>query len=235
MSLKVSIHQPAYLPWLGYLSRIAQSDVFVFLDTVQFEKNSFINRNRIKTPNGPIWLTVPVLQQGHLSKKLNTIEIDARQDWKRKHLKSIELSYRKAPQFSKCFPEIEQLFLSSDSLLADLCFAQLLFWLEKFSIKTRIIRASSLSVAGHKSDLILALCHHLNASEYLSGPLGRDYLNEESFKKADIRLSYQSFVHPTYPQLYGEFSTGMAALDCWMNCVEPKLLIKENQSDDFLT
>lgn len=93
----LSIHQPAYLPWLGYFDRIARSDKFVYLDNVQFERNSFINRNRIKTANGPIWLTIPVRLKEHFNKTIADIEIDARQNWKRKHLRSIEQNYRHAP------------------------------------------------------------------------------------------------------------------------------------------
>jgi hypothetical protein len=95
----LSIHQPGYMPWLGYFYRIAQSDRFVYLDTVQFERNSFINRNRIKTAKGPMWLTVPVCLQDHFGKTIAETEIDARQDWKRKHLRSIEQSYARAAGF----------------------------------------------------------------------------------------------------------------------------------------
>lgn len=227
--MKVSIHQPAYLPWLGYLSRIAQSDIFVFLDTVQFEKNSYTNRNRIKTANGPLWLTVPVLQQGHLVKPLSAIEIDPKQDWRKKHLKSIEMSYRKASQFSRCFSELESLFASHERMLADLCYEQLLFWVKKFNIPTHIVRASEVPVSGHKSDLVLALCQHFNATEYISGPMGKDYLQTEDFSAANIALSYQDYVHPVYPQLYGDFLPAMGAVDVWLNCPEPSIFVQRKQ------
>src|SRR5215470_5119272 len=96
----LTIHQPAYLPWLGYFDRIAQSDAFIFLDNVQFERNSFTNRNRIKTANGPIWLTVPVRLNGHLDQTILATEIDERRDWRRKHLRAIEQNYRRAPCFA---------------------------------------------------------------------------------------------------------------------------------------
>jgi hypothetical protein len=224
--LKICIHQPAYLPWLGYLSRIAESDVFVFLDNVQFEKNSFINRNRIKTANGTLWLTIPVLQQGHITKKLIDIEIDSKQDWRKKHLKSIELSYCKLARFESCFIELQALLGKPQSRLADLCYEQLIFWLEKFKITTPVIRSSALPVEGRKSDLVLDLCLHLKATEYLSGPMGRAYLEEDAFKRAGINISYQDYVHPVYPQLYGDFEPGMAAIDPWINCADASLLIQ---------
>ncbi|HEY6895646.1 MAG TPA: WbqC family protein [Rhodocyclaceae bacterium] len=219
----VSIHQPAYLPWLGYLARIAASDVFVFFDTVQFEKNSFTNRNRIKTANGPIWLTVPVLQQGHMEKKLCEIEIDPRQDWRKKHLRSIEMSYRKAPRFDACFPRLQALYAEDAPLLADLCYRQLRFWLDELGITTRVVRASELDVTGQKSDLVLAICRHLGASHYISGPLGRGYLHEADFAAAGIGLSYQEFTHPVYPQLYGEFTPAMGVVDYWLNSGDSRI------------
>lgn len=228
IELKISIHQPAYLPWLGYLSRIAQSDIFVFLDTVQFEKNSFTNRNRIKTSTGPIWLTVPVLQQGHFEKKLYEIEIDPKQNWRKKHLKSIEMNYGRAPQFSKRFPELQYLFKSDTHRLADLCFEQLEFWLSQFNISTPIVRASTLAVTGKKSGLVVAICKHLGATEYISGPLGKGYLELQEFEQTNIRVSYQEFEHPSYQQLYGEFMPAMSAVDPWMNCSNPSSLVQRN-------
>mgnify|MGYP003606954225 CR=1 FL=1 len=226
VELKISIHQPAYLPWLGYLARIAQSDIFVYLDTVQFEKNSFTNRNRIKTSAGPIWLTVPVLQQGHLAKKLIDMEIDPKQDWRKRHLKSIEMNYSKASQFSRRFPELQNLFKSNTPRLADLCFEQLGFWLSQFDIPTRIVRASTLAVSGQKSDLVVAICKHLDATEYIAGPLGKGYLELREFEQANIRVSYQEYVHPSYQQLYGDFMPAMSAVDAWMNCANLSSLVK---------
>lgn len=214
----VSIHQPAYLPWLGYLSRIYDSDVFVFLDIVQFEKNSFTNRNKIKTPNGPIWLTVPVMQQGHIGKKLSDIRIDSQKDWKKKHLRSIEMNYRKAPYFDRNIGKLKEIYDIDDSLLCEFCYRQLIFWLGETKINTKILRASELPIHGYKSDLILSICQYLGATRYISGPLGRGYLNESDFESSGIMVEYQDFSHPIYPQLYGEFSPGMGVVDYWMNC-----------------
>lgn len=213
----LTVHQPAYLPWLGYLARIAVSDIFIFLDTVQFEKNSYINRNQIKTPTGPQWLTVPVYVRGHLGKPMTEIEIDNHQDWRKKHLRSIEYNYRRAPRFGENFPKLFTLFKNQHIGLADLCFDQLHFWLRELKIETPILRASQLPVTGQKSDLILALCQHVEASIYLSGPMGKDYLQEDDFIASDIRLVYHDYVHPIYPQLHGRFLPAMSIIDYWMN------------------
>lgn len=217
----VSIHQPAYLPWLGYLDRIAASDTFIFLDTVQFEKNSFTNRNRIKTANGPLWLTVPVLSQGHIGRTLQDLKIDNRQDWKTRHLRSIEQNYRKAPFFSERFPRLAALYEGTEESLAELCFRQLHFWAGEFRLKAKILRASDLKAEGAKSGLVLSLCQATGATTYLSGPQGRGYLDEASFAGAGIALRYQDFAPRPYPQLFGDFAPAMAALDYWMHTSDP--------------
>jgi WbqC-like protein len=214
----VSIHQPAYLPWLGYFDRIAKSDAFIFLDNVQFERNSFINRNRIKSANGPIWLTVPVRLAAHFDKTIVEIEIDDGQDWRRKHLRSIEQSYARAQDFAQKFDRLAAIYRNRTNKLAELCRDQLDFWLSELGITTRIVRASQLPVAGRKSALVLDLCKHLGATKYLSGPLGRGYLEETEFSKAGIDIEYHEFAHPVYSQPNGEFVPAMGVVDYWMNC-----------------
>jgi len=219
----VSIHQPAYLPWLGYLARIACSDLFIFLDTVQFEKNSFINRNRIKTPNGPLWLTVPVCLKGHVSKVLTDMRISNQNDWVRKHLRSIEQHYNHATMFSEHFPTLSAEFSKNHSLLTELCFDQLHFWLRELCIENKIIRASDIPVNEKKSDLILSLCRYVGANIYLSGPMGRYYLKEDDFIEKGIQIKYYNYVHPVYYQLYGNFIPDLSIVDYWMNCSDPSL------------
>lgn len=217
----LSAHQPAYLPWLGYFDKIARSDVFVYLDTVQFEKNSYINRNQIKTPQGALWLTIPVKTRGHTHATLQTTEMDDSQPWRTKHLKSIEMNYRKAPAFEVNFPDIQTLIQQPESNLADYCFLQLEFWCEQLGIQTRIVRSSTLPIHSSKSDLVLDLCQHFKADHYLSGALGRNYLNEADFQQAGIQIEYQSFKSPVHTQLHGDFTPNLAVLDAWMNRAIP--------------
>src|ERR1700722_1879139 len=180
--LTLSAHQPAYLPWLGYFHKIAQADVFVYLDSVQFEKNSFINRNQIKTPQGALWLTIPVKTKGHTSGSLRTTAIDDSQPWRSRHLRSIEMNYRRAPRFDECFPKIEAMLTIRETNLAEYCLHQLRFWLGELGISdAHVVRSSELPIASSKSDLVLDLCRHFGAQRYLSGALGRDYLAESDF------------------------------------------------------
>jgi hypothetical protein len=212
-----SIHQSAYLPWLGYFDRIASSDVFIVLDSVQYEKNSFINRNRIKTARGPLWLTVPVSARGHFQTTLMDLEIDNCKDWKSKHLRSIAQNYRKAPYFHGRFERLTQTYNFEDRLLTELCFRQLEFWLEQLQIPTRILRASKMNANGRKSELICNLCSEVGATTYLSGPLGRNYLDEDQFSVAGITVRYHDYVHPQYSQLFGAFMPALSVVDYWLN------------------
>ncbi|MCB0360768.1 MAG: WbqC family protein, partial [Bdellovibrionales bacterium] len=150
----VAIHQPAYLPWLGYFERIFRSDVFVFLDSVQFEKNSFTNRNKIKTAHGEQWLTVPVKAKGHTELSIAELGIADGEPWQKKHLKAIQLNYAKARYFSELFPKLEALYASKATTLADLCFNQLRFWLGELQIEREIIRSSTMTLEKKKSALV---------------------------------------------------------------------------------
>ena len=213
----LAAHQPAYLPWLGYFEKISKSDTFIFLDSVQFEKNSFTNRNLIKTAQGTQWLTVPVKTKDHLSSSLCQIKIDPTQKWKLKHLQAIRINYAKAPYFSKLFPLLEALYQVEFEYLADFCFHHLVFWLRYLGIEREILRSSQLSITSKKSQLILDLCLSLGANEYYSGKLGADYLDEDSFRRKKIEIQYQDFQGFQYPQLYGHFVPHLSILDFCMN------------------
>jgi hypothetical protein len=213
----LAAHQPAYLPWLGYFNRIKRCDVFVFLDSVQFETNSFINRNLIKTAAGPLWLTVPVLHKAHIGNTMRETQIDNARDWRKKHLRSIEQSYRKAPFFEECFPRLETLYQAKFDLLADACWHHLAFWLQELRLVKRIERSSMLPVLSKKSELILDLCKHFGADNYLSGALGRGYLQLGDFAAAGIAVEFQDYVQPVTPQMHGAFAPNLSIVDAWMN------------------
>lgn len=229
----LSAHQPAYLPWLGYFEKIQRSDVFIYLDTVQFEKNSFINRNKIKTPQGVQWLTIPVKVKGHTHATLIDTELDDAQPWRVKHLKSIEMNYRKAPYFATCYPKLKPLFSIPTANLAELCWQQLNFWLSEFEIDTKIVRSSDLVIISKKSDLVFDLCKHFAADHYLSGALGRDYLDENDFATAGIKVEYQEFIHTAYPQRWEGFEPYMGIVDYWMNCGSGKLTFTKEHTHGF--
>lgn len=220
----VSAHQPAYLPWLGYFDKMIKSDIFIYLDTVQFEKNSFINRNKIKTPQGELMLTVPVLSKGHIDKTVAEIKIDKKQDWKKKHLNSILMNYKKAKRFEECYYKLEILYKKDYEFLSDLCYDHLIFWKQELQINTEIVKSSKLNIKTKKSDLIFDLCLCYESNRYISGTLGRNYLDENKFKDAKIEIIYQNYKHPAYNQLWGNFLPYMSILDFWMNSYDYSLI-----------
>lgn len=226
----ISAHQPSYLPWLGYLDKIIKSDVFVFLDSVQFEKNSFINRNLVKSREGPIWLSIPALIKGHTSSTLEHTLIDRKQNWRRKHLNAIFLNYKKAPRFEVCYPKLEALYRADFELLSDVCYYQLLFWLREFNVRTKVVRSRELEIVSRKSDLIFDLCRAFGADHYLAGMMGRNYLKTEYFAEAGITVEFQSFQHPVYPQLFGDFVPNLGILDLWMNAPDFESVAKKGNN-----
>lgn len=222
----LSAHQPAYLPWIGYFEKIINSDIFIYLDAVQFEKNSFINRNLIKTPQGSSWLSIPVKSKGHIQKSILDIKIDEQKPWRKKHIKSIEMNYIKSPRFKEHFSKIEKVINYNDSNLSEYCFHHLKFWIDELEIKTKILRLSDIPIESKKSNLVLDLCRYFNADHYLSGSLGKNYLLEDDFFKQGIVIQYQNYLQKIYPQLWGDFIPNLSILDYWMNTYDNKLIIE---------
>ncbi len=224
----VTIHQPAYIPWLGYFDRILRSDIYVFLDTVQYEKNSYINRNRIKNSQGGFWLTIPLKSKGHMQNKIKDLLIDDTQHWKKKHLKSIYLSYRKASFFDDFFPKLETLYKSEFASFSDLAYSHLMFWLKELGIDTKVVKASDIPTSSVKSNLILELCTKLGATRYISGKNGRNYLDKSSFIEKSIQIEYQNYRYLKYPQVYGPFLPNLSVVDFWMNSNQVNLIAEGN-------
>lgn len=214
----VSINQPAYLPWLGYFHRIEVSDAQVVLDDVQFEKNSFTNRNKVRTHDGWCWLTVPIKTAGKFGDlAINQVEIANEKLWASKHWSTLRLNYAKAPYFNEHSRFFEAIYSREWQKLGDLAGEITDYLLKAFGIPTKRYLSSELKVAGKKDQLVLNLCRELGATVYLSGPLGRNYLREELFREQGIAVRYHDYHHPTYSQVYPGFEPYMAALDLLFN------------------
>ncbi len=213
----LTAHQPTYLPWLGLLAKIAQADQFVIFDAVQYETRGWTNRNQIKTNAGPLMLSVPVESSNHLEKRICDIKI-VPGNWARKHWRSIELAYAKAPFFGKYAGELEFLLVGRPwTTLAGLNIAILQWLLKCFEIEVPMTRASEQDFRGSKSDLVLDMCRKMGATTYIFGSQGRGYADVEAFRAAGIEVRFQDFRHPVYPQLHGEFAPNMAAIDLLLN------------------
>lgn len=212
--MKVAIHQPQYFPWLPYFSKINKSDVFVFLDNVQYQKNGLQNRNQLKNSNGKFWLTVPI-SSNHNTKIKDVSIID--NNWSKKHIKSIETNYSRAKNFSFFTNSIKPVLQGHSLNLSDLN-SKIIKTIcsDFFNINKSFYFQSELSVCGKGSDLILDICKKIGAKEYISGPGAVEYLNEQSFLENNISVNYiKNELPDLYPQFYSKngFMKDLSALD----------------------
>ena len=213
----LTAHQPVYLPWLGLFHKIALSEHFCIFDIAQYQTKDFNNRNKIKTNTAPIWLSVPVESKDHFDKKLCDIKI-INNGWNRKHFKSIDLAYRKAPFYTDYIGRLESILaITTYTYLVDLNLATLEFGLKSLGISVPIVTASSYDFQGNKSELVLDMCKKLGASEYIFGAQGRDYADVDSFASCSIKPHFQEYKHPVYPQLHGPFEPNMSVIDLLFN------------------
>lgn len=197
----VGIHQPHYLPWLRYFEKIARADAFIVLDDVQYEKNGFQNRNKIKTAQGWMYLTVPV--QKPTLRPINEILIDNTSDWRSKHRRAIEMSYGKSPHFALYWPELCALYEQQWVRLGELNIAMLQLFLRQLEITTPLSYSSQLPTQGGSTDRLVELCQAVGGNAYLSGAFAvQAYLDPSVLEAAGIRLAFQEWTAPTYTQLY---------------------------------
>lgn len=211
----VSIHQPGYLPWLGFFKKISSADIFVLLDDVQYEKNGWQNRNKIRTKDGDMWLTVPI--NSKFETNLKDVKIDLSSNWQKKHEKAIYLNYVKAKNFNVYWNDFKKIYDSKFEYLVELNVEIIQLLLDKFNIKTKIVFSSEFGISAHSSKKLLEICKHLDADEYLSGIAGKEYLVEDEFIENKIQVKYQNFQHPIYEQVYYPFYPNMAAIDLLYN------------------
>lgn len=210
--MKCVILQPSYIPWRGYFHQILEADVFVFYDDVQYDKNGWRNRNRVKTHQGTQWLTIPV--HASTSRSINEVEIDWRQAWNSKHWATLRQAYGKAPYFERYAPLLQDFYNRRPERLADFTIDLTVALARELGIThTTFLRSSSLGAPGCKTERLINILTALGATEYLSGPSAQSYIEPESFAAAGIRLDYIHYSYPEYPQLYPPFEPQVSILD----------------------
>jgi WbqC-like protein family len=210
--VKVAIHQPQYLPWLGYLAKWAAADLFVFLDTVQYEKNGWQNRNRIKTPDGARWLTVPV--RARLGIRIADVAIDDEQPWPTRHLRVIEHAYAEAPYWRTRRDALAAWYAERWECLAPAAVASAELLAGEVGVRTPTRLASSLAVDDDDpTGRLVALCRAVGADTYLAGGHASRYMDATRFAEAGIRVLYQAYSHPVYAQQHGDFVPFLSGLD----------------------
>jgi hypothetical protein len=215
----VVIHQPDFLPYLGFFHRLLHADLLVFLDNVQFVHSSrgWTHRDKIKTSQGEKWLTVSV-KKAPRDTPINEIEISRDTDWKAGNISQIRENYREAPYFEEIFPYIQELYNEDYSRLADFNVHSIRLLMNLLDTRVVTISASTLDPEGKKNSLLLDILNKTSATHYLSGIGARDYLDEEAFRKAGISVIWQDFRHPVYPQLHGGFVSHLSSIDLLFNC-----------------
>lgn len=212
------MHQPNFLPWMGYFHKIQQSDVFIILDDVQYPRGkSVANRNKIKGANGTQELVVPISIPKGNEGKASYQEVNFGDNkWKKKVLKSLEMNYAKAPYYSKIADFIRSVFEIDNFCQMNLAFIEEVH--KELNMKTSLYKLSELGLHDEKKNgLIIALCKKFNATTYLSGKGASVYNNEDLLHENNIQLKYQEFIHPNYAQLHGEFISHLSIVDALMN------------------
>ena len=215
----VAIHQPNYLPWLGYFNKMARSDVFVIFDDVQLVRGkSFVTRNRVKTANGVQWLTVPVKEKSELVLIKDTL-IAQDGKWQKKHWKTIQLSYKKAPYFDKYEAKFSQIYDASWEKASELNVSLIKLIKDLMGIKTTLVLSSEMNIEARGTEKIISILRELKADKYITGEGegSKRYVAEEEFKKNNVELIYQHFEHPIYHQLWGDFVPNLSVIDLLFN------------------
>ncbi|HHT9137228.1 MAG TPA: WbqC family protein [Candidatus Wunengus sp. YC60] len=211
----VAIHQPQYLPWIGYFDKLDRADVFVLLDNVQYKKNEWQNRNRIRTSQGWQWITVPVLY--NYPEKINSVKINNTIYWRRKHLNALVYNYSKAPFFKEHQSFFEETFSNHWEYLVEINVHIIKYLNRALGINKEIVLASRLSLSEEPTRRLVDICKHVQADTYLSGKDGAKYMNFDAFAQADIQVIFQDFHHPAYSQLHEPFETFMSVIDLLFN------------------
>ena len=229
--MKVAVHQPQYLPWLGYFDKIMTCDTFVFLDCVRYKHREFQNRNRIRTPKGWMWLTVPIINRRQHEQIISETKINNTFAWQRKHLHALKAYYEKCPYFDKYFSFFQDIYSRKWDKLIELNVYIINYLNSQFKIKTKIIFESDIGTSTTGTERIIEICKKINATSYVSGIGGKNYLRSNRFQEENISLEYKDFKHPIYKQLYSsndnDFQMHMSAIDLLFNYGE--------KSRDFLT
>ena len=222
---KIAILQPNYIPWKGVFDLINKVDVFVFYDDVQYTVKDWRNRNKIKTPNGELWLTVPVIHKGRRDQLIYEAEIDNSINWQLNHYKSIVSNYKKAPFFKDFEFLLNDIYLAKKwTHIADLDIYVTKKICELLDIKVEWYRSSELKCSGSKEgSKVVEICKQLGCNYFINGPAAKDFMDEGLFFKNDIILKYMEYIYQEYEQLYPPFNHYVTIFDVLFNCGEESL------------
>jgi hypothetical protein len=224
--------QSSYIPWRGYFDLIRRSDIFVFHDDIQYTKQDWRNRNRIKTASGLMWLSIPV-RKATTRGAIDEVEIDNDQDWGRKHWRIMAAHYRDAPFFSQYAGFFEEALTRRWDRLSSLNVYLISRICETLGITTHFINSRGLSLTGRKTDRLIQICRSCDATRYLSGPSARNYIEPEKFAASGVDVEYMVYDYPPYPQQFGAFVEGASIVDLLFNCgpTSMEFIVEKNARD----
>lgn len=219
MGKSVAIIQSNYIPWKGYFDIIRMVDEFMLFDEAQYTRRDWRNRNKIKTPQGPQWLTISVQVKGKFHQRIDeTLVTD--NTWIEDHLKTIKHNYARAAAFREVYPILEALFQAQadKTRLSDINYALLRGLSDLLNIKTPLTWSTDYDSVEGKTDRLISLCQQAGADEYISGPSARAYMDEELFRRSGIKLTYVDYSgYPEYPQINPPFEHGVSLIDLLLN------------------
>lgn len=231
------ILQPGYLPWTGFFEQMIASDVFVLLDDVQYDKHGWRNRNRVKSPSGPIWLSVPVLTKGRWGQLVNQVEIDpSNPRWPLKHVATLRQLYAHASCREHYLPELEKVLLSAHQRLLPLNLELIRLLASWLGIKNEVVLSSELSLSEcNPTERLVSICRQLGADTFYEGESGRDYIEMARFEAAGIRVVFQDYLPRPYMQLHGPFQPYLSVVDLILNQgPDSRRFISGRQAPDFV-
>ena len=214
--MRVGVIQSNYLPWRGYFDFIDSVDLFIFHDDIQYTKNDWRNRNKIKTANGATWITVPVHYK-FTNQIISDTEIDYSQPWNKKQINMLDQWYKRAPHYHIYRDNLKELLEIKYTTISHLNIELIRWCMNILGIETNIILSSSLDLHGTKTERLIDILKKVDATEYLSGPSAKNYLNEDLFIKNKILLKYKYYKYSNYPQIWGDFIDGLSILDLMFN------------------
>ena len=220
MTKTVVIHQPDFMPYLGFFHRFLSSDLYVVLDHVQFVNGtarSWTHRDKIKTPLGEKWLTLNI-KKSPRETPINQVQLADSVDWAEDNLNLLSQNYKKAPYYAEIMPKVEALYWSRTDLLIDLNLKSIEMLMDLLDVRVPMVLSSSLEPMGNKNELLIDLLSKVEATHYLSGIGAKSYMDPKLFHRADINVIWQDFNHPIYPQQFGSFVPNLSALDILFNC-----------------
>jgi hypothetical protein len=218
MAKTVVIHQPDFMPYIGFFERLLHCQLFVVLDHVQYIKGGWQNRDKIKTPEGVKWLTIPLQIKGNTFSPYNRVIMSKNEDWRTQHLNILKRCYKGTAHFCEIYDLLETAYSVPCELMIDFNLNLLKVLMELFDLHPQLVLSSEINPEGKRNEMLVDILKKVSADIYLSGVGAKDYLDEKLFSDADVAVKWQNFSHPVYPQLHGDFTSYLSSIDLLFNC-----------------